>query len=40
MGFGLPSDRQHAPDEHMRLDVLHRAIATCTHFLALASSAR
>ena len=37
MGFGLPTDRQHAPDEHIRLRTLQQAIATCIHFLALAA---
>ncbi len=37
MGYGLPTDRQHGPDEHMRLRSLQQAIATSIHFLALAA---
>lgn len=33
MGFGLPDDNMHAPNEHLDLVVFNRAIATCTAFL-------
>jgi len=35
MGFGLLTDRQHGPNEHIRLDVLRRAIYTCINFYSL-----
>ena len=34
MGFGLPDDAIHAPDERMQLPTFARAIATCVWFLA------
>jgi acetylornithine deacetylase/succinyl-diaminopimelate desuccinylase-like protein len=34
MGFGLPDDAIHAPNERMHLPTLGRAIATCIWFLA------
>jgi acetylornithine deacetylase/succinyl-diaminopimelate desuccinylase-like protein len=34
MGFALPDDRMHAPNEKFHLPNLHRGIATCIHFLA------
>ncbi|MGZ4304438.1 MAG: dipeptidase [Solirubrobacteraceae bacterium] len=34
MGFGLPDDAIHAPDERMQLATFARAIATCVWFLA------
>ncbi|QDV36211.1 dipeptidase [Tautonia plasticadhaerens] len=34
MGFALPDDRMHAPDEKLHLPTFGRAIATCIHFLA------
>lgn len=33
MGFALPDDRMHAPNEKFHLPNLHRGIATCIHFL-------
>jgi acetylornithine deacetylase/succinyl-diaminopimelate desuccinylase-like protein len=34
MGFGLPDDAIHAPNERMHLPTFARAIATCVWFLA------
>jgi acetylornithine deacetylase/succinyl-diaminopimelate desuccinylase-like protein len=34
MGFGLPDDAIHAPNEHIQLPTFARAIATCIWFLA------
>jgi acetylornithine deacetylase/succinyl-diaminopimelate desuccinylase-like protein len=33
MGFALPDDRMHAPNERFRLDQFFKGIATCVHFL-------
>jgi acetylornithine deacetylase/succinyl-diaminopimelate desuccinylase-like protein len=33
MGFGLPTDRAHGPNEHMRLDNLFRGIVASREFL-------
>ena len=33
MGFGLPDDRIHAPNEKFHLPNLYRGIATCLSFL-------
>ena len=33
MGFALPDDRMHAPNEKFLLPNFHRGIATCIHFL-------
>lgn len=38
-GTGLPSDRWHAPDEHVRLDVLERGAATMAEFWELLPAA-
>jgi acetylornithine deacetylase/succinyl-diaminopimelate desuccinylase-like protein len=35
MGFGLPDDNMHAPDEHLDLAVFERATACCVHALHL-----
>jgi acetylornithine deacetylase/succinyl-diaminopimelate desuccinylase-like protein len=41
MGFALPDDQMHAPNEHFRLDQFFKGIATCVHFLrALAALPR
>jgi acetylornithine deacetylase/succinyl-diaminopimelate desuccinylase-like protein len=44
MGFGLPDDAIHAPNERVHLPTFGRAIATCIAFLAelgtLATAAR
>jgi acetylornithine deacetylase/succinyl-diaminopimelate desuccinylase-like protein len=34
MGFALPDDRIHAPNEKFHLPTFHRGIATCIWFLA------
>ena len=34
MGFALPDDRMHAPNERFRLSQFYGGIATCIHFLA------
>ncbi len=34
MGFGLPDDRIHAPNEKFNLGQFYRGITTCIHFLA------
>ncbi|MFN8453539.1 MAG: dipeptidase [Anaerolineae bacterium] len=34
MGFGLPDDRIHAPNEKFNLGQFYRGIETCLHFLA------
>jgi acetylornithine deacetylase/succinyl-diaminopimelate desuccinylase-like protein len=34
MGFALPDDRIHAPNEKFHLPTFHRGIATCIYFLA------
>jgi acetylornithine deacetylase/succinyl-diaminopimelate desuccinylase-like protein len=34
MGFALPDDRMHAPNERFRLEQFRRGIDTCIHFLA------
>jgi acetylornithine deacetylase/succinyl-diaminopimelate desuccinylase-like protein len=36
MGFGLPDDNMHAPNERFRLPIFRRAIETCIWFLILA----
>jgi acetylornithine deacetylase/succinyl-diaminopimelate desuccinylase-like protein len=32
MGFGLPDENAHAPDENLDLDNFHRGIAAAAHF--------
>jgi acetylornithine deacetylase/succinyl-diaminopimelate desuccinylase-like protein len=34
LGFALPDDRMHAPNEKFHLPNFHKGIATCIHFLA------
>ena len=33
LGFGLPDENPHSPDEHFDLDNFHRGIKTCAHYL-------
>jgi acetylornithine deacetylase/succinyl-diaminopimelate desuccinylase-like protein len=32
LGFGLPTDGMHAPDEHVELELFHRGISTMAAF--------
>jgi len=32
LGFGLPEDRLHSPNERFKLDQLYRAAAACAAF--------
>ena len=34
IGFGLPSDNAHAPDEHLHLDLFHQGVEVGVHLLA------
>jgi hypothetical protein len=34
VGFGLPDDGKHGPNERFHLPTFHRAVATSIHFLA------
>jgi hypothetical protein len=38
MGFALPDDRMHAPNEKFHLPNLHKGIATSISFLGLVGS--
>jgi acetylornithine deacetylase/succinyl-diaminopimelate desuccinylase-like protein len=40
MGFALPDDRMHAPDEKFHLPTFYRGVATCIHFLAALAGRR
>jgi acetylornithine deacetylase/succinyl-diaminopimelate desuccinylase-like protein len=37
MGFGLPDDQIHGPNEKIHLPIFYKAIDTCIRYLALAS---
>jgi hypothetical protein len=37
MGFGLPDDHIHAPNEKFSLPIFYKAVETCIWYLALAS---
>jgi len=39
MGFALPSDGMHAPNERVNLPTLHRGTAACARFLELVAAA-
>jgi acetylornithine deacetylase/succinyl-diaminopimelate desuccinylase-like protein len=39
MGFALPGDGMHAPNEHVNLPTLRRGTAACARFLELVSAA-